>query len=34
MQDNKVYEKAGVNVSVVSGVLPPAAAQQMRVRYV
>jgi len=33
MQDSTVFEKAGVNVSVVSGVLPPAAAQQMRVRH-
>jgi coproporphyrinogen III oxidase len=32
MQDSNVFEKAGVNVSVVYGVLPPAAAQQMRVR--
>jgi coproporphyrinogen III oxidase len=33
MQDSKVFEKAGVNVSVVNGVLPPGAAQQMRVRH-
>jgi coproporphyrinogen III oxidase len=33
MQDSVVFEKAGVNVSVVNGVLPAAAAQQMRVRH-
>lgn len=32
MQDSKVFEKAGVNVSVVSGPLPDGAAQQMRSR--
>ncbi|KAK2173920.1 hypothetical protein NP493_842g01002 [Ridgeia piscesae] len=32
MQDSKVFEKAGVNVSVVSGPLPEGAAQQMRSR--
>lgn len=32
LQDGDVFEKAGVNISVVSGNLPPAAAQQMRVR--
>lgn len=29
MQDGKVFEKAGVNVSVVYGKLPPAAIRQM-----
>jgi coproporphyrinogen III oxidase len=32
MQDGTVFEKAGVNVSVVRGHLPAAAAQQMRAR--
>jgi len=32
LQDGTVFEKAGVNISVVSGVLPPAAVQQMRSR--
>uniref|UniRef100_A0A8C4WV35 coproporphyrinogen oxidase n=1 Tax=Eptatretus burgeri TaxID=7764 RepID=A0A8C4WV35_EPTBU len=32
MQNGKVFEKAGVNVSVVHGKLPPAAAAQMRSR--
>ncbi|CAK1541942.1 unnamed protein product [Leptosia nina] len=32
LQDGRVFEKAGVNISVVSGKLPPAAAQQMRTR--
>lgn len=32
LQDGKVFEKAGVNISVVSGVLPPAAVAQMRSR--
>lgn len=32
LQDGKVFEKAGVNISVVSGNLPPAAAAQMRTR--
>lgn len=33
LQDGTVFEKAGVNVSVVSGSLPASAAQQMRSRY-
>lgn len=32
LQDGDVFEKAGVNISVVSGNLPPAAVQQMRAR--
>lgn len=32
MQDGKVFEKAGVNVSVVSGYLTEEAARQMRSR--
>lgn len=32
MQDGIVFEKAGVNVSVVNGTLPEAAAAQMRAR--
>lgn len=32
LQDGTVFEKAGVNVSVVSGFLPPTAMQQMRAR--
>ncbi|XP_014474448.1 PREDICTED: oxygen-dependent coproporphyrinogen-III oxidase [Dinoponera quadriceps] len=32
LQDGRVFEKAGVNVSVVTGVLPPGAVQQMRAR--
>nr|CAD7265216.1 unnamed protein product [Timema shepardi] len=32
LQDGRVFEKAGVNISVVKGVLPPAAVQQMRAR--
>lgn len=32
MQDGRVLEKAGVNISVVSGNLPPAAVAQMRSR--
>ncbi|CAL1545963.1 unnamed protein product [Lymnaea stagnalis] len=32
LQDGTVFEKAGVNVSVVTGVLPPDAVQQMRAR--
>ncbi|KAG6462041.1 hypothetical protein O3G_MSEX013024 [Manduca sexta] len=32
LQDGRVFEKAGVNISVVSGTLPPAAVQQMRSR--
>ncbi|CAG0885230.1 unnamed protein product [Darwinula stevensoni] len=31
-QDGEVFEKAGVNVSVVNGVLPPSAVAQMRAR--
>lgn len=30
LQDGQVFEKAGVNVSVVHGTLPPAAVKQMR----
>lgn len=32
LQDGTVFEKAGVNISVVNGILPPAAVQQMRSR--
>lgn len=32
LQDGDVFEKAGVNISVVSGHLPAAAVQQMRSR--
>lgn len=32
MQDGKIFEKAGVNVSVVSGFLTEEAAKQMRSR--
>lgn len=32
IQDGDVFEKAGVNISVVSGNLPPGAVQQMRSR--
>lgn len=32
LQDGIVFEKAGVNISVVSGILPPGAVQQMRAR--
>jgi len=32
IQDGTVFEKAGVNVSVVHGMLPSGAAQQMRAR--
>jgi coproporphyrinogen III oxidase len=32
IQDGQVFEKAGVNISVVHGKLPPAAVQQMRAR--
>ncbi|XP_046346421.2 oxygen-dependent coproporphyrinogen-III oxidase-like [Haliotis rufescens] len=32
MQDATVFEKAGVNISVVHGNLPPGAVQQMRTR--
>lgn len=32
LQNGTVFEKAGVNISVVSGLLPPGAIQQMRAR--
>ncbi|KAG5339219.1 HEM6 oxidase, partial [Acromyrmex heyeri] len=32
LQDGQVFEKAGVNVSVVTGMLPPNAVQQMKAR--
>ncbi|XP_043462654.1 oxygen-dependent coproporphyrinogen-III oxidase [Leptopilina heterotoma] len=32
LQNGNIFEKAGVNVSVVSGTLPPGAIQQMRAR--
>lgn len=32
MQDGRVFEKAGVNISVVTGTLPPGAVQQMKSR--
>ncbi|XP_046399083.1 oxygen-dependent coproporphyrinogen-III oxidase [Ischnura elegans] len=32
LQDGQTFEKAGVNISVVSGHLPPAAIAQMRAR--
>lgn len=32
LQDGVIFEKAGVNISVVSGSLPPGAVQQMRAR--
>jgi coproporphyrinogen III oxidase len=32
LQDGNVFEKAGVNISVVNGVLPAAAAKQMAAR--
>ncbi|KAL7295682.1 hypothetical protein TKK_0011036 [Trichogramma kaykai] len=32
LQDGTVFEKAGVNISVVTGNLPPSAVQQMRAR--
>ena len=32
LQDGEVFEKAGVNISVVHGKLPPAAVKQMRTR--
>jgi len=32
LQDGEVFEKAGVNISVVHGKLPPAAIKQMRTR--
>ena len=31
-QDGSVFERAAVNVSVVTGTLPPAAVEQMRSR--
>ena len=33
LQDGTTFEKAGVNISVVSGTLPPSAVQQMRARW-
>nr|CAG8529834.1 3752_t:CDS:2 [Entrophospora candida] len=33
LQDGNVFEKAGVNISVVYGLLPPAAANQMKARH-
>lgn len=32
IQEGRVFEKAGVNISVVYGMLPPAAVQQMKSR--
>ncbi|KAK7107170.1 oxygen-dependent coproporphyrinogen-III oxidase-like [Littorina saxatilis] len=32
LQDGTTFEKAGVNISVVQGMLPPSAVQQMRAR--
>ena len=32
LQDGKVFEKAGINISVVHGMLPPAAVKQMKGR--
>lgn len=32
LQDGDVFEKAGVNISVVTGMLPPGAIQQMKSR--
>ncbi|XP_066273657.1 oxygen-dependent coproporphyrinogen-III oxidase-like [Branchiostoma lanceolatum] len=32
LQDGQVFEKAGVNISIVLGNLPPAAVRQMRAR--
>lgn len=32
LQDGEVFEKAGVNISVVSGTLPAAAVTQMKAR--
>jgi coproporphyrinogen III oxidase len=32
MQDGQVYEKAGVSVNVVNGILPPAAVAQMNTK--
>ena len=34
LQDGNVFEKAGVNISIVSGMLPPAAVSQMRSRLI
>ena len=34
LQDGTAFEKAGVNISVVYGTLPPSAVQQMRARWV
>src|SRR3954470_14774613 len=31
LQDGNVFEKAGVNISIVYGKLPPAAVQKMRI---
>lgn len=33
IQDGHVFEKAGVNISVVHGVLPPGAVAQMKSRW-
>lgn len=33
LQNGEVFEKAGVNISVVHGLLPPEAVQQMRARW-
>lgn len=33
LQDGMVLEKAGVNISVVTGNLPPGAVQQMKSRF-
>ena len=33
LQDGTTFEKAGVNISIVHGILPPDAVQQMRARY-
>ena len=32
IQDGEVFEKAGVNISVVHGILPPGAVSQMKSR--
>ena len=32
IQNGRIFEKAGVNISVVYGILPPAAVQQMKSR--
>ena len=34
LKDSKVFEKAGINISVVYGTLLAAAVQQMKSRYV